>query len=143
MASKSRFNSTKHGIFATLLCNSNFLEEAETDFKAILSGLRNALRPMNEFEGIQVDKLAFLYLRLRKLYEADWRVAPKLFAKVTEVLDENRGVVEVAAVEEGQEVAFLRRDPSPELLIRYESNIERQIARTLDQLGKYRGQPVD
>jgi hypothetical protein len=31
-----------------------------------------------------------------------------------------------------------RRDPTPELLLRYESSIERQISRTMDQLERWR-----
>ena len=141
MANKSRFNATKHGIFATTLFNFTFLEGAEDDFKSIIKAFRNALRPADEFEEIQIDKLAFLHLRLARLYKAEWQVAPKLFERLSKVLDEFHQVTVTAYVEEGeegQEVAFLRREPSPEILMRYESNIERQIGRTLDLLTKYR-----
>jgi hypothetical protein len=135
---KGRFNATRHGIFASALCNSNLLGEAQQNFDAFKKGLTRTFRPTSDFEQLQIEKLSFLYVRLVRLYKSEWEIAPKLFQRVSDILDDSREVIETACVTQGEEVAYLRREPSPELLIRYETNLERQIGRTLDLLLRFK-----
>jgi hypothetical protein len=131
-------NSIKHGIFADILLSGNKMGKASEEYLRLLSALRSAMRPADSFEDIQVEKLAFLQLRLTRVYEADWRVAPKLFKKLADGLDADSPLQGTGIINDGLEVLANREDPAPELLFRYESNLERQIGRTIDQLRQWR-----
>ena len=133
-------NATKFGIFATILQSGEAMGESKEDYLTLLAGLRKTYRSADSLAEILVDKLAFLYLRLSRVYKSDIQSAPLLFTKVKEALEEDEPAVEaeyVGAQKEYRVVVF-PKGPSPELAIRYESNIERQIARTLDQLERAR-----
>jgi hypothetical protein len=68
-------------------------------------------------------------------WKADAESAPMLFAKVREGLLNDKPTVETEYVGAKEyRVIVFPKGPSPDLLIRYESNIERQIARTSVQL---------
>jgi hypothetical protein len=132
----SNRNATKSGIFATILLSGEGMGESKEDYLALLAGLRKTYRPANPLAEVLVEKLAFLYLRLSRVYKSDIQSAPMLFTKVKEALENDEPTVDaeyVGAHKEYRLVVF-PKGPSPELLIRYEANIERQIARTLDQL---------
>jgi hypothetical protein len=132
----SNRNATKFGIFATILLSGEVMEESKEDYLALLAGLRKTFRPADSLAEVLVEKLAFLYLRLSRVYKSDIQSAPMLFTKVKEALENDEPTVDaeyVGAHKEYRLVVF-PKGPSPELLIRYEANIERQIARTLDQL---------
>ena len=134
--SGSSRNATKFGIFATVLLSGEALAESKDAYLDLLSGLRKTYRPANCHSEILVEKLAFLYLRLSRVYKADLRSAPKLFAKAEEALEDNEPKFEteyVGAYKEYEVVVF-PTGPSPDLLIRYEAHIERQIARTQEQI---------
>jgi hypothetical protein len=133
----SRFNGVKHGIFATILLSGDNWGETEKDYLRIVSGLRRAFQPVGCFEQVQIEKLAFLYVRLSRVYKADQQFAPKLFKKVSEALDADHRMVEREAIDRESEVLVTRKDPDPDSLIRYEANVERQIVRTLDQLERF------
>ena len=129
-------NATKFGIFATILLSGEAMGEEEEDYLALLRSFRKTFRPANSLAEVLVEKLAFLYLRLSRVYKSDIQSAPMLFTKVKEALENDEPTVDaeyVGAHKEYRLVVF-PKGPSPELLIRYEANIERQIARTLDQL---------
>ena len=112
--------------------------EASEEYLRLLSALRDAMRPADSFEDIKVEKLAFLYLRLTRVYKADWRVAPKLFKKLEDELDADSPLQSTGIVDMGMDVIANRKDPAPELLFRYESNLERQIGRTIDEFKQWR-----
>jgi hypothetical protein len=129
-------NATKCGIFAKILLSGEAMGEAEQDFLALLSGLRKQFRPANSHEDVLVDKLAYLYLRLSRVYKSDIRLVGKLFAKVDQALEVDREPIESQFVGEKHEfeAVTFSKGPSPDLVIRYEANTDRQIVRTLDLL---------
>ncbi len=133
----SRFNSTSHGIFATILLSGESFGEARERYLGLLSDLREGIRPAGPLEQVLVEKLAAQYFRLARLYEADARIAPKIFIKLSEVLEEGHPTSEALWIQKG-EVVVARKDPSADLLVRYESGLERQIDRTLNQLNQLR-----
>lgn len=134
---RSNRNAVKCGIFAKILLSGEAMGEEEEDYLALLRGLRKTFQPANSFADILVEKLAFQYLRLSRVYKCDLQCAPMLFTKVKETLENDEPAVETEYVGPQQEyqIVVSPKGTSPELLIRYESNAERQTARTLDQLG--------
>jgi hypothetical protein len=134
----SRYNATKHGIFAGILISGGTLGDSVGNYTALLSGLRAAIKPTDQFEGMLVETLAFLYLRLSRVYQADWDSAPKLFRTVGEALDGDYPKADTEYIDRNDEVLIVRNGPAPDLLIRYEAAIERQICRTLSRLEQWR-----
>lgn len=130
----SKFNATKHGIFADILLTGEQWGEFEGHYLRLLSALRGSIRPGDSLEEIQVEKLAFLYLRLTRVYKSDLEVAPKLFKKVSEALDKDHATVETKWLNKEDEVVVVTKEPAPDSFLRYENNVERQIGRTFDQL---------
>jgi hypothetical protein len=114
------------------------LGESEETYHLLLSGLHKAINPVDQLEIVQVEKLAFLYLRLSRVYQADWNAAPKLFDKLANTLDEDEPQTETIWLDRANEAVVIRKGPSPDLLLRYEANIERQIARTVGLLEQWR-----
>ena len=135
---KSRFNAVTHGVFAELLLREEFLDESESSYRCVLAVLHEAFKPADGFEHILIDKLAIQFLRLVRVYAADWQIAPKLFETVEEVLDGKYPKAETEWVQRGDDVLVIRHGPAPDLLVRYETSIERQIGRTLNQLEQWR-----
>jgi hypothetical protein len=93
-----------------------------------------------------IEKLAFAVLRLARVYKVDAEVAPLLFEAIRKSLTEDHSQIITELVNSKEEVAMIRKEPSPELLHRYETSLERQIERTLNQLERLQrmrlGQPV-
>jgi hypothetical protein len=135
---KSRGNSVTHGIFAGLLLREGFLDESAGDYTRLLSAVRQAVKPTDSFEHLLVENLTIQYLRLTRVYAADWQTAPKLFEMVEEVFEGNYPKAETEWVERANHTLVIRHGPAPDLLIRYETSIERQIGRILDQLEQWR-----
>ena len=52
------------------------LGESENDYKELVVSFREALQPVGGFEEFFVQKLAFLALRLSRVYKVDVRIAP-------------------------------------------------------------------
>jgi hypothetical protein len=105
----SRCNGLKHGIFSQVILVKR-AQQAEYD--SLLSGLRIDLNPVGTLEELLVDKLAAIIWRYRLLIIAQMKVSKK---RAEWFLDEC-----------GQ--------PQLELLLRYESALERSFDRTLNQL---------
>lgn len=135
---RSRHNARKHGIFADILLSGDEMSGDRADYLQLLAGLREAIRPIDGFEDLQIQKLALLYVRLSRAYKADARIAPMTFARVQELLDQDQPEVTVEWVSKEEKVVVARKDPTPDLLIRYESALERQIGRTLTQIEQWR-----
>jgi hypothetical protein len=93
---------------------------------------------MDYFEDLKIEKIALLYVRLWRVYKADARIAPKMFERVAEALEEDRPEVTTQCVSKEDEVVLARKDPTPELVIRYETSLERQIGRALGLLEQWR-----
>jgi len=136
---KSKYNAIAHGILADILLVGNHLGESGKTYRRMLTALQKSMRPVDDYEELLIEKLAFLYIRLTRVYKADWRLAPKLFEKLEKTLSEGYNpFVSKDLLSFGSEEIGQRKDPTPELLLRYESNIERQISRTIDQLERWR-----
>ncbi len=135
----SKYNAITHGILADILLAGDHMGELGETYRRMLSALQKSMRPVDNYEELQVEKLAFLYIRLTRVYKADWRLAPKLFEKLEESVGaEYNPFVIKGLINFGDEVIGHRKDPTPELLLRYESSIERQISRTIDQFERWR-----
>lgn len=129
---RSSCNSIKHGIFADILLSGDGMGKASEEYLRLLSALRGAIRSRDAFVDIQVESLAFWYLRLARIQKAGLRVAPKLFKKMEEALDAGGFELDIFTQTAGN-----RKDPSPELIIRYESNTLRQISRAMGLLQQW------
>ncbi len=128
-----------HGILAETLLAGDHMGELGETYRRILSALQKAMRPVDTYEQLLVEKLAFLYVRLIRVYRADWQLAPKLFEKLEESVGaEYNPFIRKGLIDFEGEVIGHRKDPTPELLVRYESNTERQISRTIDQFERWR-----
>ncbi len=135
----SKYNAITHGILADILLADDHMGELGETYRRMLSALQKSMRPVDNYEELQVEKLAFLYIRLTRVYKADWRLAPKLFEKLEKSVGaEYNPFVIKGLMNFGDEVIGHRKDPTPELLLRYESSIERQISRTIDQFERWR-----
>lgn len=119
---KSKRNALKHGIFSKVVLLNG---EPRAEFDSLLSGLRTDLKPEGTLEELLVDKVAVLFWRLRRLIIAE-RDQPK--SKLEIALKDDLG------------------PPPLDLLLRYESNLERAIERALNQLERRqrirKGEPV-
>jgi hypothetical protein len=130
----SNQNALKHGIFAQVLLKSDAFGEDREEFIRLGSILQKSIRPVGGFEEMLVEKLAVLLFRLLRLYRADLKIAPKMFKRVAEFLGPGQPSVKATWVSREDQVVFMQRDPSSESLMRYEANLERQIARTFGQI---------
>jgi hypothetical protein len=119
---KSSRNSLKHGMFS----DKFFLEgERRAEFNAFWAGLREYYQPEGTFEEQLVLKIVVTFLRQRRLIAVDGKLAQ--------------------ARADCPDLAFGTSLPV-DLLIRYESHLERVLDRTLNQLERAqrmrRGQAV-
>jgi hypothetical protein len=134
----SRFNATTHGIFADIFQSGEHTSEERDKYCHLLSSLRTAILSGDCLEDLQVQTLAVLFVRLWRVYKADARIAPRLFARVQEILEQEHPEVTVEYVSRKDEVVVSRKEPTPDLLIRYEISLQRQVGRTLGQIEQRR-----
>ena len=143
---RSRQNARRHGILAGVLLRDGCLGDSRDDFSKLLAGLRTHFEPTGFIENLLVEKLALLYLRLARVYKADLTAAPLIFAKVQACLRGDESPVVTEPIDRESEIAIVRRMPTPEVLMRYEINLDCHIERTLNQLERLQrmrlGQPV-
>lgn len=120
----SKRNSLNHGIFSKALLLTN---ESRAEFNSFLKRLRDHFKPEGAFEEFLVLKVAITIWRIRRLINEDRRQTQEYTAPALE------------GIFGGQRL-------SVDLLLRYESNLERTLDRTLNQLERAqrmrRGQPV-
>ena len=118
---KSRFNARKHAIFSQVVLLNG---ESRDELRCLLTGLRADLEPEGTLEGLLVDKLASIVWRHRRLI----------------VLMGKREGTNSSVVDD-----IVRTLPI-DLLLRYESSLERAFDRALSQLERLqrirKGQPV-
>ena len=119
---KTSQNASKHKIFSQVLLLNG---EPRAEFESLRSGLWNHFEPEGMLEGLLVDKLSAILWRHRRLIIAEGE------RKGTEILGWGDNITGVLSLE---------------LLLRYESNLERAFDRTLIQLERLQrirnGQPV-
>ena len=120
----SSMNAVTHGVFAKMVLNGRtFGREAEL-YVELLGVLKKAVKPINELEEILVQKLAFLYLRLSRVYKADASIAPRMFARVSRTLAGDRcdtETIDTIDVEKRNEIVIVTKELTPDLIIRYEA----------------------
>jgi hypothetical protein len=133
----SKYNAVTHGIFRRALLSEPDSTEAE-EFERLLLVEREAIRPRNGLEEDLVEILAIQRLRLERVYAADLKIAPKLFARVSENLDAKNTGFEIDILNLNNGSVKPDKNPTFDLLIRYASSIERQISRTLGQIQQLR-----
>jgi len=129
-----KYNSVTHGIFTRILLSGDAFRESRESLLELMSEFQKALQPQTAFENALIAKLAVLFMRLIRLYEADSKIAPKLFKRISELLGPGQPAIKARWVSPDDQIIVTQRDPSSESLMRYESNLERQIQRTLDQI---------
>jgi len=108
----SKHNALKHGIFSQVVVLQG---ESRADFDSLLGGLRNNLEPAGMLEELLVDKLAALVWRHRRLIIAD-------------------GEHPLGGRSFLESIGDMHNCTTSDLLLRYESNLERAFDRTLTQL---------
>ena len=138
---RSNHNALTHGIFAQIFLKGNPLGEDRKDFFSLVSMLRSSIRPVSTIEEAFVEKLGVLFFRLARLYRADLDMAPRIFARVVEDLASGKPPVEAQWISFRDQVLVVGKNPSTDSIIRYEANLERQIARTLGQIQTLRQMP--
>lgn len=131
---RAKCNAEKHGIFSKILLSMDAFSQDRERILDLISAFRESLQPATGFEDALVAKLAFLFFRLARVYAADSKIAPKLFARVSELLKPGHPAVQSRWLSSEDEAIVVRRDPTHDSIVRYESNLERQIKRTLDEL---------
>lgn len=123
----SKQNALKHGIFSKVVL---LRDEPQAELDSLLGGLRIDLEPEGELEDRLVDKLVIVAWRLRRLIIA--------FGERPLNLERMSPVDVVSITNYGA--------PTLELLLRYESSLERAFDRTLGQLERRqrirKGEPV-
>ena len=133
--SRTKYNATGHGIFAKIvLCGQPFAESVD-DYKRLLNELRAAINPADSLQDIQVQELAFEYLRMSRVYKADAVIAQHTFDKLTRQLNGEEDGMTVVPVGRFQQLVT-RKELDPELIVRYGNSVSKQIHRILGELGR-------
>ena len=125
---RSRLNALKHGIFAKVVAEGGCLGEDQEDYLAFSAALRSSLNPSTSLEQIAVEAIAGDFFRLAKIHKADAKLAPLLWARVHDILTEEHDPVLNSPIDPG-EFAALERWPTPDLLLRYETGLIRNLER--------------
>jgi hypothetical protein len=131
---RAKYNRIQNGIFARIVLTGEPFRESKKDYAALLAALRDDMRPVGALEELLVEKLAFVALRLTRVYKADAKVAPLLFGAIEKSLSQKSSLPVIELIHWREEITMIRKDSSPELLLRYEVGLERQFDRILAQL---------
>lgn len=133
---RARRNALKHGIFAQVLIQGGEFQGRTDTLDTIVTELRRTIRPRNGLTDILIDQLAITLMRQARLYSLDSELAPVFFKRLKEHTQDATTSVITASIERADEVAFIQRSPSLEVLIKYESNLDRKLERLLNQIDK-------
>ena len=131
---RSRANALKHGLLAeTILINDRDPDEDRRDFDDLLSALIEDVRPAGAREQLLVERLAVCYWRLRRAHRYE-----------AHCIDAHRRAQRASLGRSPEEAGLPKPSlPVPEWannLIRYESLIDRELHRTLQQLHRLQRQ---
>ena len=135
---QSKYNALRHGFFANLVLGAEPLRASLRDFERLRRSLSRAFRPQDAFEKILLEKIVIILLRQSRIYKADLEAAPLLFDVIKAALAEDHSPVVTEFVDKDHMVAVQRREPGPELLLRYENSLERQLERILTHFERWR-----
>lgn len=124
---RTKFNAIRHGIFADLVLTSEPFRESIQDYNRLLEVLRGAVRRDNALDQILAEVLTFELLRLSRVYKADAQIAPRMFERVHTALVDDNPHVFTECVDKEREFAFVQKSLDPELLLRYTSNVTKNI----------------
>jgi hypothetical protein len=131
---RTKHNAIRHGIFANLVLTDQSFQESLPDYKKLLDGLCDAIKPCNALDQALVEALAFEFLRLSRIYRADAQIAPRMFERVHTGLVQDSPQFSMESVDKQTEIVLVQRTPEPELLIRYGSSVTKHIHRILDRI---------
>jgi hypothetical protein len=123
---RSSRNALKHGIFTKVLLLD---ADSAAEFDVLRDGLRRDLRPQGTLACVLVEKLAVLLWRLRRLIRYN---SQKMLNDSSDALVRYESTT-VDQAWNGPSGTTTKRD-GLDILIRYESTLERSIDRTLVQL---------
>ena len=129
---RSRANAIKHGLLAeTVLINGRDPIENPDDLNDLLNALIDHFSPRDPHQQLLVERLAICYWRLRRAYRHEAQSIMQRRA------DDRSEHAKTSRQSEGQPEPFLAALPADaefSKLIRYESLIDRELQRTLQQL---------
>jgi hypothetical protein len=131
---RAKRNATQHGIFADHVLTAEPFRESVPNYEKLLCSLCEAIQPSNALEQALVEMLAFDFLRLSRVYKSDAQIAPRMFERVHAALVEEKPHVHTERVEKEEEIVIVQRALDPELAIRYEAHLSREIDRILNRL---------
>ncbi len=139
-AVNTSFNALKHGLLSKELCvKRKWINENPREYKQLLQFLLNDLKPTSVIESILVERIAQAYWRLRRVQRAEHAF---MLAN-----DRSNKYLFVTRTEEEKNTLNQESMPAPPMGIadtlgRYETMLEKQIYRAINQLEKMRQEPV-
>ena len=132
---RSSRNAVKHGLLArSIVLKDNDPNENPADFDELLQDLTADLQPVGRLQHLLVERIAALHWRLRRAYRFEVQAIQKL----------RRGPSHTNVDAPDQTLPtrpILPGRPSMEMLIRYESMIDRELNRATVQLHRHRKPP--
>lgn len=133
---RSRYNATKHGIFSRdVLQSEGFGKEDKEEFADLLTGLREDCKPIGVREEIMVQRIALCLWRLKRASEYD--VGTMMLRYMGAQVDlKSRGTAdsEIEFLTPSFRHLRLPQGKEMDLLLRYETTIQRLLASALNQL---------
>jgi len=133
---RASLNALKHGIFAEVLIQGGKFHGQIDNLDAMVAHLRRAIPPRNALTSILIDQLAITFIRQAQLYALDSELAPIFFKRLKEHTHDASTSIITASIERADEIAFIQRSPSLEVLIKYEAALDRKADRILKQIEK-------
>ncbi len=115
---RAKYNRIQNGIFARIVLKGEPFRESKKDYAALLVSLRDAIQPIGGLEELLVEKLAFLALRLSRLYKADAKVAPLLFGAIEKSLTEKSSLPVIELMNWQKEITNVPPDLHPHHALR-------------------------
>lgn len=134
----ARGNAVKHGVFCKFLLTGPAFAEEEENLLELVSVVEESIRPHDLLEKIFVEKIAALLLRQSRLYKADQALAGKVFARIREGLSATLPPSALHLIDRENQFSVDRKDCPFDLLLRYDTTTERQIARNIGHIHQLR-----
>jgi hypothetical protein len=138
--SRSRFNALKHGILASaLLITKGEGAEDPAEFDELLDGLRRDLAPVGALEEMLVEKLAVCWWRQKRALRCEAGLVRRAFLpdparERSEILSRSLGYGSNPELATIKDHLSLPLDGDLDLILRYETTIQRQLVYAINQL---------